>query len=301
MLVLQVIILKALAQQDPAVSQYMFNQLLINPAYAGSHPYYNATVLHRQQWTGYEGAPRTSVLSADGPLRTSNSSVGFLATYDRLGVTKQSDIYAYYSYHLPLTSELKLSMGMRGGFTYHRADFSEIRAWDPEDPSFGNGIKDDYLPNLGAGLYLHSNKLYAGIASPHIVNYKSESFLGVDNKKNYHLIRHYYIHGGYVFDKNEDVIFKPNFLLRYVNNAPLQADLNLNVLFKQLVWVGASYRTGDAVVGLLEVQPTKNIRIGYAYDLSINKIRRYNGGSHEFMFAFDFGQQVIKMKSPRYF
>lgn len=289
------------AQQDAIVSQYMFNGMFLNPAYTGSHKFYNATVTYRRQWVGFEGAPTTQIISLDGPLRGTNSGIGFLASNDKIGVTRQTDVYGYYAYHLPVAKETRLSMGLRGGVDYYRADLTDLEVWDQEDQVFASDINGRVLPNFGAGLYLYGPHYYVGAAAPRLVNYDEATRFSANLRDAPNTLRHYYLHAGYVFDQNQDVIFKPNFLLRYVNNAPVQADINLNVLFVQTIWVGASYRTGDAIVGILELQATKRFRIGYAYDHPINDIRRYTNGSHEFMLSYDFGLDIMKMRSPRYF
>lgn len=291
----------AFAQQDPIVSQYMFNGMFINPAYTGSHKYYNATLLYRKQWVDFKGAPNTQILSLDGPVKGNNSAVGILAANDKIGVTGQTEIYGYYAYHLQIGAKTRLSMGLRGGINYYRADLTELQVWDQEDDVFNSDIRGKVLPNFGTGLYLYTPTFYAGLAVPHLLNYDEKTRFSVDLNEAPKTIRHYYLHTGYVINKDADVIFKPNFLIRYVKNAPVQVDLNLNVLFVERIWIGASYRTGDALVGILELQASKRFRIGYAYDYPINDIRRYNNGSHEFMLAYDFGVDILKMKSPRYF
>lgn len=288
------------AQQDPMVSQYMFNGLFLNPAYAGSHKFYNATALYRKQWVNFDGAPTTQVIGVDGPLKGKNVGLGLIAANDVIGVSRQTDLYANYSYHLNLGPG-KLAMGLRAGASYYKARLSDLHIWDENDQVFKSDINGEFLPNFGFGLYFYDKKYFVGFSAPHLVNYKPRTTLYVNKTDAPQLIRHYYFNAGYVFDKNENVIFKPSVLVKYVENAPIQADFNLNVLLHKLVWVGGSYRTGDSFVAIFELQATKKFRIGYAYDITTNNLRKYSNGSHEFMLAYDFGMDILKMKTPRYF
>lgn len=288
------------AQQDPMVSQYMFNGLFLNPAYAGSHPWYNVTALYRKQWVNFDGAPETQLVSVDGPLKNRNVGVGLIVSNDKIGVSRQTDFYLNYAYHLNL-GPARLSMGLRAGGAYYRARLSQLTVWDEGDQVMQQDIQGEFLPNFGAGLYLYSNKMFAGFSAPHLVNYEPRTTFYVDRTNSPQLRRHYYVTAGYVFDQNKDIIFRPSFLVKYVNNAPVNVDLNMNVLFSQLIWLGVSYRTNDAVIGILEVQASRKLRIGYAYDYPLNRLRRYTSGSHEIMVAFDFGYDIMKIKTPRYF
>jgi type IX secretion system PorP/SprF family membrane protein len=288
-------------QQDPMASQYMFNGLFINPAYAGSHQFYNITSLYRKQWVNFDGAPSTQILSVDGPLKNRNVGLGLLLSNDKIGVSKQTDFYGNYAYHINMGGGLKLSMGLRAGGSYYRAKLTDLTVWDENDEVFAKDINGEFLPNFGSGLYLYSSKLFLGLSVPHILNYKPRTTFYINKTDAPQLVRHYYLTGGYVFDQNENVIFKPSVLVKYVNNAPIQADFNLNVLFNKFLWVGASYRTTDSFVGILEVQANKKLRIGYAYDYPFNNLKKYTNGSHEIMIAYDFGYNILKIKTPRYF
>jgi type IX secretion system PorP/SprF family membrane protein len=288
------------AQQDAIVSQYMFNGLYLNPAYAGSHKYYNITSLCRRQWINLDGAPSTQLLSVDGPLKNRNVGIGLLFSNDKIGVSKQTDVYGNYAYHIDL-GFARLAMGLRAGGSFYRAKLSELTVWDGGDQVFAQDINGQFLPNFGTGLYLYSNKMFAGLSAPHLINYKPRTTFYIGKSNAPQLIRHYYLNVGYVFDKNKNVILKPSVLVKYVENSPVQADFNLNVLFSRLLWVGASYRTKDSFVGIIEIQASRKLRIGYAYDHPINNLKRYTAGSHEIMAAYDFGYDILKIKTPRYF
>lgn len=292
------------AQQDLQVSQYMFNHLLLNPAYAGSKEYMMATVLYRKQWVDFKGAPTSQVASLHGPLGLTNFGWGGLVTNDRIGVTNRTDFYANAAYHLPVNNKMKLSLGIRAGGGYYSVRNSDLIYWDVNDPSFAGDQVSRFLPNIGAGLYLYSKNFYAGLSVPTLISYDPTKSLSVNTNSGEIVpqqVRHYFGTAGYAYEINPDVVVRPSVLVKYVQNAPVEADINLNVLLGQLVWVGGSYRTNDSFVALLEFQLTKKWRLGYAYDFTITDIKNYSAGSHEFMIGYDFGYDIMKIKTPRYF
>jgi type IX secretion system PorP/SprF family membrane protein len=281
----------------------MFNGLLLNPAYAGSKDYFSGTLLHRSQWTGWEGAPSTQVFTFHARLKDKVSGLGLSVSNDHLGVTNRTDVEGYYAYHIPLTDKARLSFGLKGGLSNYTANFNKLIYWDTDDQVFAAGVQRNLLPNAGAGVYLYSERFYAGFSVPQLLSYDPGEMFHIGDKLDAipHIRRHYYLTAGYVIDLGNSVAMKPSFLVRYVAGAPVEADLNLNFLFNRVLWLGASYRTGDAVVGMIEFQATKRIRIGYAYDYTLTDISSYSHGSHEIMLGYDFGYQLLKMKTPRYF
>lgn len=293
----------AYCQQDILVSQYMFNHLLLNPAYAGSKDYMMATLLYRRQWVGYDGAPTTQIATVHGPVGLTNFGWGAMISHDKIGVTDRTDAYVNAAYHLPVSSKLKLGLGLRAGGGYYSYKNSDLVYWDAQDPAFAGDHTSKFLPNVGAGLYLYSNKFYAGLSVPTIISYDPSKSLSMDMSGSVvpHQVRHYFATVGAAFEINPDVVLKPSVLVKYVQNAPIEADFNLNVLLAQLVWVGASYRTGDSFVGILELQLTKKFRLGYSYDFTLTDIKDYSSGSHEIMLGYDFGYDIMKIKTPRYF
>ena len=304
--------LKASAQQDILLSQYMFNHLAINPAYAGSKEYMQATLLYRNQWVNWSDAPTTEVASVHTPIGMTNLGWGALISHDHEGVTDRTDLYANFAYHLKVSEKLKLGMGLRGGVGYWVRDNQKIRdvfahhpsEWDPNDPRFAGDNTSNFLPNVGAGLFLYSQKFYAGLSAPEMLSYDPEKSLSVNTstaKLIPHQVRHYFATTGVVFEVSPDVAIKPSVLVKYTENAPVEADLNLNVLLAQVLWIGGSYRTDDAFVALIELQVTKKLRLGYSYDFTTTDINRFSDGSHEIMLGYDFGYDVMKIKTPRYF
>jgi type IX secretion system PorP/SprF family membrane protein len=288
------------AQQDPMLSSYMFNGLYLNPAYAGSHKYTSSTLLHRSQWVNFDGAPATYVISADGPIKGKNMGLGGIILHDRIGITKETSFHADYSYQIKAW-EGKLAFGLRAGGSFYSANLDDLKVWDGGDQVYNQGRVSAFLPRFGAGLYYFSNRWFAGLSVPTLFAWQKNYDFHVDVNKATMLHRHYYLTGGYVFDLNEQWKVKPSALVKYLPGAPVQADFNVNFLYKDMLWLGSSFRTGDAVVFLLEYQTNARFRVGYAYDATFSAIRRYSAGSHEVMIGYDFGKDVVKMKDPRFF
>lgn len=289
------------AQQSPVMSHYMFNGLLINPAYAGSKDYVSTTLLYRKQWAGLEGAPNTQAVSIHGPVKSKKLGLGLFLLNDRIGVTGQTDLYGSIAYHLPL-SGAKLSFGLQIGMSSYRSDIVNLKIWDPVDKVFNYNVYHNTLPNVGFGMYYYRPLFYMGFSVPGMISYDPEEKFSV--KKDtilYRFDRRYYFTTGYVIETERDLKIKPSILLKYEKNSHLQYDINLNVLLYDIFWIGASYRSNDAIVALFEYQVNRKFRIGYSYDYTLSKLRTYESGSHEIMLGYDFGYDVLKMKTPRYF
>jgi type IX secretion system PorP/SprF family membrane protein len=297
---LVLIIAGAFAQQDVNVSKNVFNGLLMNPAYAGSHPYFSAGLLYRSQWAGFTGAPSTQLLEVDGPLAKEVMGVGLVVCHDKIGVTEQTDFYASYAYKLKLGPG-KLAMGIRAGVTNYRAKLSELTVWDEGDAAFTSDVKTAMIPKFGFGLYYYTEKYYAGLAFPALIAYDKDYDFQMDLEKSSFYRRHYYLNGGYIFDLNPTMKLKPALMTKYVPSAPLQADISTSLIYKDMFTFGLAFRTGDALVGMVEYRTAQRIRIGYAYDFTISKFRTYSGGSHEIVLGYDFGAGKDKNVSPRYF
>jgi len=294
----------AYGQQDVLVSQYMFNPLLLNPAYSGSKDYMMATLLYRKQWVDFKGAPESQVASLHGPLGLTNFGWGGIVSHDKIGVTNRTDVYANAAYHLPVGKKVKLGVGLRAGGGFFSYKNSDLVYWDPDDPAFSGDKVSRFLPNIGAGALLYSDKFYLGLSVPNVIAYDSSKSLSVDVRSGKvvpHEVRHYYATVGAAFELNPDVVMRPSVLVKYVDNAPVEADFNLNFLLMQTLWLGGSYRTGDSFVALIELQLTRQWRLGYAYDFTFTDVKSYSSGSHEIMLGYDFGYDIMKMKTPRYF
>ncbi|MBK6398502.1 MAG: type IX secretion system membrane protein PorP/SprF [Bacteroidetes bacterium] len=290
-------------QQDILVSQYMFNHLLLNPAYAGSKDYMMATLLYRKQWVDFKGAPTTQVATLHGPVGLTNFGWGASISHDKIGVTDRTDAYLNAAYHLPVGPKMKLSLGLRAGGGYYSYKNSDLIYWDSNDPLFAGDKTSKFIPNIGAGAYLYTDKFYAGVSVPNVISYDTTKVLSLNMSGNVvpNQVRHYFATAGVALEVNPDVVIKPSVLVKYVQNAPVEADFNVNVLFAQVLWVGGSYRTGDSFVALLELQLTKKFRLGYSYDFTTTDVKNYSAGSHEIMIGYDFGYDIMKVKTPRYF
>lgn len=288
--------LGAMAQQQVMFTQYMFNTLAINPAYAGSAESFSATALMRQQWTGLDGAPSTQTFSMHAPIKNQRMGLGFLFLHDKIGVTNQTGGYLSYAYRIPFTNGGKLAMGLQGGFTNYNAKYSQVST---TDPTFAADVTE-MLPNFGAGFFYYTDRFYAGISVPQLIqkNFGTTAIPTSESK----LVRHYFGMIGYVMDINESLKLKPNILVKYVYGAPLELDLNANVLIKEVIWVGLSWRSFDSIDALLQIQLSSRLQIGYAYDFATQKeIRNVNGGSHEFMINYRIPNRRDRIVTPRYF
>lgn len=288
-------------QQEVMVSQYMFNGLLLNPAYAGSHDYFNASLLHRSQWVQFDKAPVTQVFAIDGPVANNRLGVGFLVTNDQIGITSQLDIAANLAYRLPL-GQGNLAFGLKAGVASYSADFNEVVVWDEGDDVYvQSNINGEFVPKFGFGVYYNTDQWFAGLSVPVIYSLDDQLLLP-ESIEDAYFQQHYYLNGGMVFEVNPALAIKPSTLIKYTPNAPVEVDLNCNVLMFQRLWLGLGYRTGDAFVGMVEYNITPQLRAGYAYDFTTTEIKDYSSGSHEIMLGFDFGKNVLlKTRSPRYF
>jgi len=282
------------AQQDPMVDQYMFNQLYINPAYAGSHPYTNATLLYRNQWINFPGAPVTEILSMDGSLDNNKVGLGFSLLNDHIGVSSRTGFQGDYSYHLKLNDKQVLGMGLSGGLDYYQAQLTDLIVWDQGDNVFTSNINSKLIPSFGTGLYLTSKLYYLGLSIPNILSYTPNTFLYLNLGNEPEFQRHYYLTGGYSYIIDPKVILKPFILLKYTKNVQPEADFNFNVLFDSVVTIGASYRTSDSFLGMIQFTISKNFRIGYAYDYPFTDLRHYSSGSQEIMLSYDLGKAARK-------
>jgi type IX secretion system PorP/SprF family membrane protein len=293
--------LVAYSQQELLVSQYMFNGLMLNPAYAGTHAYFSANALHRSQWVQFEKAPVSQVFSIDGPISNDKLGIGLLVHNDKLGVTSQLDASANISYKLLLGSG-KLSFGLRAGFSNYSAKLSEVVVWQSGDQVFErNDISGEFVPKFGFGMYYYTDSFYAGLSVPNIYSLDDNILIEESQDEGY-FEQHYYLNAGVVIESNTTLTIKPSILVKYVPSAPVEVDLNCNFMFFRKFWLGAGYRTGDALIGMLEYNITPQLSAGYAYDFTLTDIAEYSNGSHEVMVAYDFGKRIeIKTRSPRYF
>lgn len=293
--------LAASAQQEVMVSQYMFNGLFLNPAYAGSHGYATSSLLHRSQWMQVEGAPRTSMLAIDGPLMGNRMGLGFSLVHDQIGISRDLDMSAHYAYHLRVGRSSRVALGLRGGLSLYSARLSDLRYWDVNDPLYQSDISNAPVGKFGFGIYWYDARSYIGLSAPTIYAADGRITLHAPHAMQHYFTQHYYLNAGKAFPLGESLDIKPSVLIKYSPGAPLEADVNCNVLYRERIWLGLGYRTGDALVAMAEYQVTPQLRIGYAYDMTTSRLRTYTTGSHEVMLGIDFGKELVRIKTPRYF
>jgi len=278
--VFQLICIAAGAQQKAMFTQYMFNGLAVNPAYSAIDEALNITALTRHQWVGFEGAPNTQSLTVHTPIKESNTSVGIMLMRDQIGeVIRENGAFATLTQRVQVSDETYLAAGVNVGVGGYRADYSQIS--DGSDPAFLD--QNETRANLGFGVMLFSNKFYAGFSSPF---FYYRSIAGVSDMKNTAYRPHYMLQGGYLADLGSDFKLKPNALVKYVAGAPVQIDLNVNILIKETVWLGASWRSFDSFDFIAELQLTPQIQLGYAYDFTTTELAKVQKGSHEIMLNF---------------
>ena len=294
---------KAIAQQQVMYTQYMFNQLAINPAYAGIHEGISTSFLSRWQWVGFDGAPKTQTFSIHSPIKYRNIALGAVLINDKIGNTDQFGGYFSYAYRIKFIKQTKLSFGLQATFSQYKVDLSNPN----NDPNLaGQGI-NDISPNFGAGIMWHGERFYVGFSLPQLFNYDAGDFSVDPNNPNSvdpdsKLVRHNFLAAGYLFILSESVKLKPNLLFKWVQDAPFQVDLNANFLLKDLVWVGLSYRSLDSFDLILQLQVSPQFQIGYSYDfLTTTDLSRVNNGSHELMINYVFNTRTDKIVTPRYF
>ena len=288
------------AQQEPIYSQYMFNGLVLNPAYTGSRDQLSMTFIGRRQWVGMEGAPATESFGIHAPFSNKRGGIGLTAVHDKIGFQEEVDVNMTYAFRIPLGPKHNLAMGILGGVKYHELAFSQISTRDPGDPAF-NG-QDVYLwkPNFGAGIYYHSEWAYLGFSSPNLLANRQSRQLPDESREGVGT-NHYYATGGLVVKLTEGIKVKPSLLMRAVRGAPVGWDFNLGFLFADRVWAGASYRVQDAWVLMAEFQLTQQLRIGYSYDRTFSPLATYGSGSHELRLGIDLKVDKNRVESPRLF
>ncbi|TDD73602.1 PorP/SprF family type IX secretion system membrane protein [Flavobacterium caseinilyticum] len=284
------------AQQDAQFTQYMYNTININPAYAGSRGALSIFALHRTQWVGLDGAPVTNALSLNTPLNSSNVGLGISFINDRIGPTNENTISADFSYTVPTSETFKLSFGIKATANLFDLDVNQLNPVD-DDPTLRN-FENKFSPNIGAGLYLHSDKAYIGFSVPNFIetNRFDDNEVAIFKEKiNYYLI------AGYVFDFNNSIKFKPAVLTKMVEGAPLQLDVSTNFMFNEKFVVGVAYRWSAAVSAMVGFQVSQGMYIGYGYDHETTSLNNYNSGSHEIFLRYELFNNNGKIITPRFF
>ena len=284
------------AQQDAQFTQYMYNTININPAYAGSRGALSIFALHRTQWVGLDGAPVTNAVSVNTPLNGSNLGLGVSIINDKIGPTHENTISADLSYTIPTSETFKLSFGIKATANIFDLDVSRLNPVD-DDPSL-HDFSNKFTPNIGAGVYLHSDKAYVGFSVPNFIQtnrYDDNEVAIFKEKINYYLI------AGYVFDLNDYIKFKPAVLSKMVEGAPLQFDVSSNFMFNDKFVVGVTYRWSAAISAMAGFQVSDGMYIGYGYDHETTNLKHYNSGSHEIFLRYELFKNNAKITTPRFF
>lgn len=284
------------AQQDAQFTQYMYNTINVNPAYAGSRGAVSIFALHRTQWVGLDGAPVTNAVSINTPINGSNLGLGVSVINDKIGPTHENTLSADLSYTIPTSETFKLSFGIKATANLFDLDVSRLNPVD-NDPSL-HDFSNKFTPNIGAGVYLHSDRAYIGFSVPNFIEtnrYDDNEVAIFKEKINYYLI------AGYVFDLTSDIKFKPALLTKMVTGAPLQVDVSGNFMFNEKFVVGLAYRWSAALSTMVGFQVSDGMYIGYGYDWETTNLNHYNSGSHEIFLRYELFKNENKITTPRFF
>lgn len=287
-------------QQESHYSQYMFNPLSYNPAYAGSRGVMSGVMVFRKQWWGFPGAPTTANLTLHTPSANERHGYGFNFTHDRLGITTQNFLELSYAFRIP-TRNGHLALGLDGGFTNFTNRYSEVTTRDPDQVLPLTDLTA-WLPRVGTGIFYSGERSFIGFSAPNLLagrywRYENNVVQDLADKQRVH----YFATAGYLFPLANDVEFRPSVVYKMVADAPNQMDINATFILSQTLGFGAGYRTGDGIVLMVEYFSKRYLRLGYAFDYSLTRLQRASAGSHEFMVGFDLNWGRSRFLTPRFF
>lgn len=267
------------AQQYPVFSQYYFNELVINPAYAGSHVQLSLTSTYRNQWVNFPGAPRTFSSSAHTSLYKGKVGVGLLINHDEIGSYSNNNVYAYYSYKVRFRNGT-LSFGLQAGFNYLGVDFSKLDLKNPDDASFAP--LNVFKPNFGSGIYYNRKNFFVGFSVPFLLNNTVSN--GPDRSNSISEARYYFLRSGMIIPINamQNVKLNPSILLRTQEGQPVSMDLNMGVILYDVLNPGISWRSGDSFITFIDIKLSEKFHFAYSYDWTTSNLNRFSNGSHEF-------------------
>lgn len=287
------------AQQDPHYTQYMYNMSVINPAYAGSKESVSGGLLYRKQWVDIEDAPTTGTFFINSPVGK-NVGLGLSIISDKIGPVEENNFYGDFSYTLNLGGEHKLAFGVKAGMTMHKIDFNTIYGTLPDlgDDVFGQGNPSKTFFNVGSGLFYYTSKYYVAFSIPNMIK---SNYLDFDGRKYGTEDLHYFLTGGYVFDLNPNLKFKPSAMVKSSFSAPASVDVSANFMMYDKLELGATYRLEDSFGAMVNFAITPSLRIGYAYDHIVSDLDIVTPASHEVMLLFDLNFPSKVSQSPRYF
>jgi type IX secretion system PorP/SprF family membrane protein len=287
------------SQQDEQVSQYIFNPLYFNPAYAGTRGNLNVVGVHRSQWVGMKGAPMTQFLSLHSPITVKNMALGFNLTNDKIGARNRTSFYGNYAYTIKLNPKHRINVGLSFGGDMMAIDFNQLTAQDKDEVEYLTSFSKTTF-NVGSGIYYHCDRVYLGLSTPRFLESRlSENNISFNQT---YTKRHYFVTGGYVHPINTILDLKTSFLLKMTANAPMTLDINVHAFFNKKWWFGVMYRKHESIGANVAFQFKESMQIGYAYDFPINGLNTVkNAGSHEVMLMFDLNPKNKVYGSPRYF
>jgi type IX secretion system PorP/SprF family membrane protein len=273
------------AQQRPVQSLYMFDPLLVNPAYAGAQVQLSATAIYRNQWVNLDGAPKTLTATVHSSfLKDARMGLGLIASDDQIGIRHDVGLYGVYSYKIKLNRDVSLTFGIQGGFNNLKSDYTKLNLKASSDPNL-QGIIGRFNPNVGAGIMLKAKSFNAGFSVPELIENKTFSAenslpFGVRQQ------RYYYLFANYSRELGKNLKWIPSTLVRFQEEAPLSFDINSTFVLYNTVGLGASYRLSEGFVGLFELQLNENFHVGYAYDFTVSQLNQYSNGTHEIMINY---------------
>ena len=287
------------AQLEPLSNQYMLNTLSINPAYAGSRDALSVTLLHRNQWTGFEGSPKTISLALHTPTRSEKVGLGFLAVNDQRGISSSGIFTGNFAYRIR-AGEGIFSFGLAGGFTFIRNNWSNLVAVDQNDELIMRNSQGYFLPDFSIGTYYQSDRFFFGFSIPMFVSHQFNTSTDAFNVTNDYQEYNFFLNGGYLLRPSSTVKILPSFMVRFTPLSIPQADLNLHLILFDRIRTGLSYRSNKSMVGLLMYHVNNQLAVAYSYDMGLGRIGGYMGGSHEIMIQYDF-RYIIDVINPRFF
>jgi len=310
------------AQQEPQYTQFMYNKLPINAGYTGGRHSLSMRALYRTQWVKLEGAPQTASFSIHSPLKKENSALGFFFVNDRLGVTNQNWFDVTYAYRIPVGKKhkVRIGLGINAGVFWYKSNLRELSPNNISDAVYNQNV-NRILPDIGAGLYVYHPMWYVGVSVPNFLKsslYNKDQASLIASSPLAHRSQHFFAMAGGVIPAHRAFKIRPQVMGKYVfakgQKVPFEMDFNLSFLIIDRINVGATYRTTfgkvsnidklnnpESVDVNLEVWPTKQLMIGYAYDYTLSKLGAYNKGSHEIILGYDFAFKNKKFDTPRFF
>ncbi|TDQ24046.1 PorP/SprF family type IX secretion system membrane protein [Tenacibaculum caenipelagi] len=293
------------SQQDPQYTQYMYNTQVINSGYIGSKTALGFGVLYRTQWSGFEGAPNTGTITFNLPLGVlKRNAIGFSVINDEIGPSNETSLTVDYAYSLLLSGNSRLSFGIKGGISILDVDYTKLNIYDQNDWQFANNIDKKVQPQIGAGIYYNTDKMYVGLSIPNFFNSKHYNSDNINNSNEDAIAierLHYFIIAGYVFDISSDIKLKPATMFKWVNGSPLQVDLSANFLFNNKFTLGASYRWDAALSAMAGFHISDQLFLGMGYDFQTTDIEEHSNGSYEFFLRFDVFNNPERILTPRFF